>query len=157
MTVKMIKMMPLTGLLLLAFLASTSQAEDQPKRKSGLWEIKTQMAGMPDMGASQECVDQNSDNFTQQGVKEEGVDCKPPDIKRSSDTLSIHTECAIEKTTVVSIDYLLKGSLDSAYKGTVKTQTKSPQGKHETSIALEARWLGPCKPGQKPGDVSMPQ
>ena len=23
-------------------------------------------------------------------------------------------------------------------------------------MVLEAKWLGPCKPGQKPGDIVMP-
>ena len=26
----------------------------------------------------------------------------------------------------------------------------------ETKLTQEARWLGPCKPGQKPGDIVMP-
>ena len=26
----------------------------------------------------------------------------------------------------------------------------------ETAMTVEAKWLGPCKPGQKPGDIVMP-
>ena len=30
------------------------------------------------------------------------------------------------------------------------------QGMSESNMTQEARWLGPCKAGQKPGDVIMP-
>ena len=43
---------------LAVLLAATAGAADAPKRKSGLWEIKTQMAGMPSQGPMQMCVDQ---------------------------------------------------------------------------------------------------
>ena len=26
----------------------------------------------------------------------------------------------------------------------------------ESASTMEAKWLGACKPGQKPGDISMP-
>jgi hypothetical protein len=112
---------------------------------------------MPDMGPMQECVDQNTDNLMQQGAIEGDPDCKAPDVKRSGDKVTIHSECKLDATTTVSSEYLLQGSFDSAYKGTVKFKNKSPDGTRETSMTLEARWLGPCKPGQKPGDVIAPQ
>jgi len=152
MTVK--KYFSFVGLCLLAFLATNALATDVPKRKPGLWEIKAHMEGMPDMGPTQECVDQNTDNLMQQG--EENPDCKVPDVKRSGDKVTIHTECKINEATTISLDYLLQGSFDSAYKGTIKTQTKSSNGTSESSMTLDARWLGPCKPGQKPGDVITP-
>ena len=152
MTVK--KSFSFVGLCLLAFLATNALATDVPKRKPGLWEIKAHMQGIPDMGPTQECVDQNTDNLMQQG--EENPDCKAPDVKRSGDKVTIHTECKISDTTTVSLDYLLQGSFDSAYKGTIKTQTKSSNGTSETSMTLDALWLGPCKPGQKPGDFITP-
>ena len=27
----------------------------------------------------------------------------------------------------------------------------------ETNITMKARWIGPCKEGQKPGEVIMPE
>jgi hypothetical protein len=147
------KFFSFVGLCLLAFLATSALANDVPKRKSGLWEIKWHMEGIPDMGPTLECVDQNTDTIMQQGTNEENPDCKAPDVKRSGDKVTIHTECKLDETTTISLDYLLQGSFDSAYKGTVKSQTKSSKGTSTTSMTLDARWLGPCKPGQKPGDV----
>jgi hypothetical protein len=156
MNMKVKKSFSFVGLCLLAFLATNALATDMPKRKPGLWEVKAHMEGMPDMGPMLECVDQNTDNLIQQGEKEENPDCKTPDVKRSGDKVTIHTECKIDDETTISMDYLLQGSLDSAYKGTIKTQSKSSNGTRETSMTLDARWLGPCKPGQKPGDVITP-
>lgn len=47
-------------------LVNAAAAADLPKRKSGLWEMKTQMEGMPSHGPMQMCVDQTSDNLMQQ-------------------------------------------------------------------------------------------
>ena len=146
MCMTMKKLFSILGLCLLAFLATNAFATDVPKRKPGLWEIKAHMEGIPDMGPMQECVDQNTDNLVQQGANEANPDCKTADVKRSGDKVTIHTECKLDETTTISIDYFLQGSFDSAYKGTIKTQNKSSNGTSENSMTLEARWLGPCKP-----------
>lgn len=140
------KSIQLVAFCLLAFLVSNALATEVPKRKPGLWEIKVHMEGMPDMGPMQECVDQNTDNLMQKGTGEDNPDCKAPEVNRSGDKITIHTECKIDETTTISMDYLLQGSLDSAYKGTINTQSKSSNGTSESSMTLEARWLGPCKP-----------
>jgi hypothetical protein len=140
------KILSFLGLCLLAFSATNALATDLPKRKSGLWEINAHMEGIPDMGPVQECVDQNTDNLVQQGMEEGNPDCKKPEVKRSGDKVTIHTECKLDEATTVSIDYFLQGSFDSAFKGIIKTQNKSPNGTSENSMTLDARWLGPCKP-----------
>ena len=156
MNIRVKKSFSFVGLCLLAFLTTNALADDAPKRKPGLWEIKAHMEGIPDMGPTLECVDQNTDNLIQQGAEEGDPDYKAPDVKRSGDKVTIHTECKLDEDTIISADYLLQGSLDSAYKGTIKSQTKSSDGTSEHSMAFDARWLGPCKPGQKPGDVITP-
>lgn len=30
------------------------------------------------------------------------------------------------------------------------------EGMSEVTMTMNARWIGPCKPGQKPGDVDIP-
>ena len=138
----------LLSLCLAGLLVTDAISDDIPKRKPGLWEIKGQIEGMPDMGPMQECVDQNTDNLLQQESKGEGAECKAPVIKRSGDTITIHTECKLDEETVASTDYNLKGSFDSAYQGTAVSQIKSPGSTHKTTFILNAKWIGPCKPGQ---------
>ncbi len=53
----------------------------------------------------------------------------------------------------------MSGDFNSAY--TIKITSKRegglaiPNMPAETQITIEAKWTGPCKAGQKPGDVIM--
>ena len=139
-----------------ATLAGAAVAADMPKRKPGLWEINMQMDGVPNMGPMQQCIDQNTDNLMQQQAKKGKTDCSVMDIKPSGNKVSIHTVCKIEGSTATT-DGVFEGAFDSSYKGTMKTRYSPPMhGMSESNMTQEARWLGACKPGQKPGDVIMP-
>lgn len=139
-----------------ATLAGSVLAADMPKRKAGLWEISIHMEGAPNMGPMQQCIDQNTDNIMQQKAKENKQDCSVMDIKPSGNTVTIHAVCKMEGSTVTT-DGVFQGAFDSSYKGTIKSRFNPPMyGRSESNMTQEARWLGPCKPGQKPGDVIMP-
>lgn len=150
----------ISSLLLLglaaASLAGGALAADTPKRKSGLWEINTQMEGIPSMGAMQQCIDQNTDDLMQQRAKKEKPDCSVMDVKPQGNKVTMHSVCKFEGTTATT-DAVFIGAFDSAYKGDMKTRYNPPMhGVSESKMTMEAKWLGPCKPGQKPGDVIMP-
>ena len=131
-------------------------AADMPKRKSGLWEISTRMEGMPNMGPMQQCIDQNTDDLMQQRAKKDTAKCSVMDIKPQGNKISIHSVCKIEGTTATT-DATFVGAFDSAYKGDMRTTFSPPMhGMSESKMSIEAKWLGACKPGQKPGDVVMP-
>ena len=138
-----------------ASLASSALAADMPKRKAGLWEINMHMEGAPSMGPMQQCIDQNTDNMMQQQAKSK-ADCSVMDIKPSGNAVTIHSVCKMEGSTATT-DGVFDGAFDSSYKGTMKTRFNPPMhGMSESNMTQEARWLGPCKTGQKPGDVIMP-
>jgi hypothetical protein len=148
----------LLSFLALAFVAAATSttAADMPKRKPGLWEIDTRMAGAPAMGPMQQCIDQNTDDLTQQQASKQKPDCSVMDIKPSGNRVTIHSVCKMEGSTATT-DGVFEGAFDSNYKGTIKTKFNPPlNGTSESSITQDARWLGPCKAGQKPGDVIMP-
>jgi len=139
-----------------ASLAGGALAADTPKRKSGLWEINSKMEGMPSMGAMQQCIDQNTDDLMQQRAKKEKPDCSVMDVKPQGNKVTMHSVCKLEGTTATT-DAVFIGAFDSAYKGDMKTRYNPPMhGVSESKMTMEAKWLGPCKPGQKPGDVIMP-
>ena len=138
-------------------LAGTALAADMPKRKAGLWEISMRMEGAPDMGPMQQCIDQNTDNLMQQKAKQNKSDCSVIDVKPSGNKVTVHSVCKIEGSTATT-DGVFEGTFDSSYKGSMKTRYSPPlQGMSESNMTQQARWLGPCKPGQKPGDVIMPK
>ena len=129
-------------------------AADAPKRKSGLWEVRTQMAGMPSQGPMQMCVDQASDNVMQERAREQ-ADCPVMDIKRGGGKITVHAECRHPGFKTTS-DAVITGDFDSAYRNDMVIRYDPPQqGMKEMKMVQDARWLGPCKPGQKPGAVTM--
>ena len=137
-------------------LASHATAGELPKRKPGLWEITTQAEGMPSMGAIQHCIDKNSDDLMQQQAAKQKPDCSVMESKTSGNKVSVHSVCRMEGSTVTT-DGVFEGSFESNYKGTVRSRFNPPMhGIAESNMTQEARWVGPCKPGQKPGDVIMP-
>jgi hypothetical protein len=138
-----------------ALLPTSACADDLPKRKSGLWEIKMSMAGMPSgMGAMQTCVDEKSDDLTQQQSQAQAKQaCSRNDVKRDGERVVVHSVCQFDKTTATT-DAAFTGRFDSGYRGDIKTTYDPPlTGRKETQMTVEAKWLGPCKAGQKPGDV----
>jgi hypothetical protein len=142
-------------LVLVTIFTLQANAADVPRRKSGLWEMKTQMAGMPAQGPMQMCVDQASDNVMQERAKEQ-VNCPVMDVSRGSGKVTVHSVCKREGVTTTS-DAVITGDFDTSYQNNMVMRYDPPQhGMKEMKMLQEARWLGPCKAGQKPGDVVMP-
>ncbi len=139
-------------------LAAAATAADLPKRKSGLWEMKTQMEGVPSQGPMQMCVDQNSDNLMQERATKEKMNCSVMDINRGlGGKTTIHSVCKIDAATTATTDAVITGDFDSGYKSDMKIRYTPPMhGMSEMKMTQEAKWLGPCKPGQRPGDIMMP-
>lgn len=146
------------GVLLLIALPA-AQAADLPKRKAGLWELKTQMAGMPSVtGPIQVCVDPATDNLLQERAKEKASsNCSVMEVRRESTSRTVvHSVCKIEHATATT-DAVMTGNFDSGYRNEMKMHYEPPlHGISDMRLIQDARWLGPCKPNQKPGEVILP-
>ena len=130
---------------------------DAPKRKSGLWEIKMtggQAKGMP---AMQQCVDEKSDDLMMKDMRAaQKTQCSKNDMRKEGDKIVVESVCKMENSTATT-RAVFTGRFDSAYKADIKSTYEPPlKGMKEASSVIEAKWLGPCKAGQKPGDISMP-
>jgi hypothetical protein len=145
--------------LTLILAASFAQAQDVPKRKSGLWEVKrttVRTEGKPRI--VQMCIDEASDNVFRQlaeGMRNET--CKTNKVRREGDQLIVDAVCNLGQThTTATTHAVITGKFDSAYKIESKSTYDPPiRGKAEGSALLEARWLGACKPDQRPGDYIL--
>jgi hypothetical protein len=149
----MIRHLPFAIVLLAA---APAFAEDMPTRKAGLWEIKV---GGPQGGgqAIQQCTDAATDKALTASAGA-AQDCSKRDIKKTAGGMVIDATCTISGTTVSSHTEIT-GSFDSAYTMKITSDSAGPRpagAPGQFTMTMEAKWLGPCKPDQKPGDMLMP-
>jgi len=144
--------------------AITASAQDMPKRKSGLWEISMTSSAAPAATKSAggikmtQCVDQSRDDaFRQLGHQmERESKCTRTNMQRGPGSMSFESTCDFAGTKMMSKSKIT-GDFDSAYRMEMTTRYDPPlMGKAEGSMVVEAKWLGACKPGQRPGDMTMP-
>jgi hypothetical protein len=125
-----------------------------PQRKSGLWEMKMSSGQMPGGMTIQQCVDQKSDDISK--MQEPKSNCTKNVVRREGDKIVAESVCKMQGTTATTRS-VFTGKFDSAYKGEIRSTYDPPlHGMRESSSMMEAKWLGPCLAGQKPGDVVMP-
>ena len=150
----------LLGCGLLGGTAGVAFALDLPVRKPGLWELKMLSAGGQTPEATmQHCTDETTDkemnNFASPMAQQV---CSKQDIQKTATGYATDSVCnfgGINTTSHADIT----GDFNSAY--TVKTMSRvtggaAGTGVKDTARTIEAKWLGACKPGQKPGDIVMP-
>ena len=140
--------------------AGSALAADLPKRKSGLWEVKTSMPDMPaqaQQGPIQVCVDEKTDDMSQAVADAEAKkNCSKSEIKRDGERYLIHSVCK-EMGGTMTTDGVFSGKFDSAYRAEMKATYDPPiMNMKESRMVMEARWLGACKPGMRPGEVILP-
>ena len=149
--------MQYVALIVALFFATPAAAAslDAPKRKSGLWEIKMSSGQAKDMPSMQQCVEEKTDDPTKMAGSQK-MQCSKNEMRKEGDKIVAESVCKVENSTAKT-RAVFAGRFDSAYKVDIKTTYEPPlSGMKETSSVIEAKWLGQCKAGQKPGDISMP-
>ncbi len=151
--------MSLGGCLLSALSAFSAAADELPVRKPGLWEMKMLRTGspLPEM-TMQHCTDASTDKDMSNSVSPAAKQmCSKQDIRKTATGFVSDSICNVSSISVTSHAEIV-GDFNSAY--TVKTTSHSEGGPskmpRDTTMMVEAKWLGACKPDQKPGDIVMP-
>jgi Protein of unknown function (DUF3617) len=148
------------GFCLLASLpVLEARATEIPLRKAGLWEMKLVRIGspFPEM-TMQHCTDATTDKDMSTASSPLSKEiCSKRDIQQTATGYAIDSVCSVASVSVTSHSDVT-GDFNSAY--TVRTSAHSEGGPaglpHDVTTTIEAKWLGECKPGQKPGDIVMP-
>jgi hypothetical protein len=144
------------GCLLLA-LPPPAGADELPLRKPGLWEMKVVKTGPTPEMAMQHCTDEATDHDMSNTISPLAKQiCSKQEIQKTATGYTIDSVCSVSGIAMTSHSDIA-GDLNAAY--TVTTTAHSDRGVagiHDTITKIEARWLGACKPGQKPGDIIMP-
>ena len=139
----------------LAALPALADPIEMPSRKPGLWELKLDKAGAQTM---QQCTDATTEKEMASTFGPMAKEmCSRQEMKKTAPGLVVDSTCKIGNMTSVSHTEF-NGDFNSAY--TVTTTSKNSGGPAgmpaETTNVLEAKWIGPCKADQKPGEILMP-
>jgi hypothetical protein len=140
--------------------AVPAEAAELPTRKAGLWELKmaSDNRNMPAQ-TMQHCTDASTDKLMTTNFGGAAKDaCSKQDIQNSGGTITVDSVCKFGPLSTAS-HAVITGNFDQAYKVNVTTKREGlptqAAGATETHMTIDAKWLGPCKPDQKAGDVIM--
>jgi len=142
-------------------LTLSAQAQDLPPRKPGLWEIKMAVNGsaLP-IKDVRHCVDPSTDKMMNAALGLASLQaCSKKDVQKSGNTTTIDSVCQIKGRNTVS-HTVISGNFDSAFTVQVDSRMEGKPLKGaaaalggENHMTIDARYLGACERGQKPGDV----
>jgi Protein of unknown function (DUF3617) len=132
---------------------------EMPLRKAGLWEIRMTRTGgpLPEM-TMQHCTDETTDKQMTSTFSPMSKEiCSRNDTVKTETGYTTDSVCAINGMSMSS-HADITGDFNSAY--TVKVTSHSQGGpagaSRDSTMTLEAKWLGACKADQKAGDIVMP-
>ena len=144
--------------LLVVVLVPEAVAVELPVRKAGLWEMKMLRTGgpAPEM-TMQHCTDETTDSAMSSSFSPAAKDmCSKNDIRKTATGYVTDSVCNVAGVTMTSHSEIT-GDFNSAYtvKATSQSQGGPPGMPRDSTTTIEAKWLGACKPDQKPGDMIM--
>ena len=130
-----------------------------PKRRTGLWEIRSvgsQAAGLP---AMQLCVGELTDTAASHLDRTPGARgaCTLGPFQRAGEAWLSESVCREARTTVAS-RAIATGNFETEYRIDTLVTYDPPLGgiRREDKDAVAARWIGDCARTQRPGDMIVP-
>jgi hypothetical protein len=111
--------------------------------------------GMPAM-AMQHCTDPSIDKEMRTNFGNLQQSCSKNETVKTATGYVTDSVCNFSGMTSTS-HAEVSGDFNSAYTVKVKSHTEGgPVGARDSTMTIDAKWVGACKPDQKPGDVVMP-
>jgi len=133
-------------------------AQDYPKLKSGLWEMeRSGNGGAPQMNRMTMCLDATVQKqmFDMGAGTMQGM-CSKHEFKMSGNRGTGDFICDFGGSRMHSTSTMAMTG-DSSYRTEIHTTYEPPfMGQKESTTILTARHVGECKPGQRPGDMVLP-
>lgn len=129
----------------------------QPKRKEGLWKMAISTTGGPGMTMNAEmCVDAASAADFNVQRPEASKNCTSSKVTPTGNGWAFESVCKHRDMTVTTKG-TVSGDMSSNYSMDASTtMDPAPQGMPAaTQTKVQAKWLGPCPAGMKPGSVRM--
>ena len=154
-----LKTAALSSALLLLATTNCAWSTDFPKRQSGLWEIQSEVSRAAGLAPAQQCVGPNSDTAQQhldRTIGRRGFCNLGPFIRNDNRVWIAQSTCR-HRRKVVSTRKIATGDFVTHYR--IDTIVRSQRKQRTRTLAqdiLQARYLGPCLAGQRPGDLVTP-
>ena len=146
------------GLFALALASSGALAQEYPRLKAGLWELNRLSDRANDKGMrTTVCLDESvQKEMWDMGVGAMKGMCSKSDFHISGSHGSGEFVCNMAGSQMHSKSTMtLMG--DTAYRTEVDTTFDPPlNGMAKSHSTLDAKYTGACKPGQRPGDIMLP-
>lgn len=143
--------------MLLAVVAScgltVAGAQEMPPRQPGLWK-QTQYEGKNSQESEvvYQCVDEASDEKFRAMAKNVAA-CTEEPLKRKGNTMVGRNVCQLMGSKVTT-EYVISGNMKTEFRIDSRSRHEPPLfGQAQSETVILAEWQGPCKPGQKPGDM----
>jgi hypothetical protein len=149
---------------LAGFCSPLAAAEDPPMPKAGLWETSFVSGGLVNgVPTVKQCMGDKVG--LDSALRAAGGNCDVKWKRVASDRYETETNCKMGPVSAKG-----KGTISGDFSSMLKIETTTtvsmegmPAGTPQAALAkeprtmvMEMRWLGPCAPGQNPGDSIMP-
>ena len=143
-----------------ALLAAQAAAQDMPPMRPGLWESTTSV----NMGSAAKsgpkttmCVTEAMQRLMLANSQRVGAACGKNTTRREGNQYIAESECTVSGSTLKSKS-VATFTGDTAFRvdssSTVTPPPDSKGGISTSSAIQEARYVGPCPAGMRPGDIS---
>jgi hypothetical protein len=148
------------ALLWLAIAAvAAASPQDFPKLKPGLWEVSMMAAGRDGQPprVTMMCLDDSvqQDMYRMSTGMMAGM-CSRHDIKVAGNKVTTIANCDLGVTKLQSQSVMTLAG-NTAYHTEAHAMFDPPMnGAKESTTIIDGKHLGACKPGQQPGDMTLP-
>ena len=132
---------------------------DLPARKPGQWEIKMapKTAGAAPLMTTQLCLDAASDKAMMAQDLAMSTGCTTQQSRDGSGNLVLDATCSMGGRQIKSHS-VISGDFQSHYTIDIVSDSQggNPALPKHSEMTQQAKWLGACQQGMKPGDMMLP-
>jgi hypothetical protein len=146
--------------LVFSLAAVVACAQDFPKLKAGLWEV-SMAAGSANPQSTPKITTMCLDDSVQQEMYKMSTGmmsgmCSKHDIKVAGNKVTTIADCNLGATMMQSRSVMTLAG-NTAYRTEAHATFDPPMnGMKESSTVIDGKHVGACKPGQQPGDMTLP-
>lgn len=141
---------------LFSCVAGTVSAAEPPVLKAGLWEVARSSDTQP---SEKHITTMCLDDSVQAEMREFGMGmakemCSQTDRQAEGNRMTVTATCKLGSTTMKTKSVMVfNGNVSYHTEGTA-TYDPPFMNMTQSKSTLDGKWVGPCKPGQQPGDIT---